>query len=239
MSLAIILTGALLILGPEFFYLRDNFGTRMNTLFKFYFQTWLLWALASAFGIWVIHDRARRAVRWLAAGIMALAILSGLVYTAGSLEVTTDHFSRPLALDGMDYFAHSYPDDWAAIQWLQNHVEGAPVILEGTRGAYWIEGRSSRLSMATGLPTLLGWANHESQWRGEYFAQVAHREEDIRTIYQARDWQTTQELLDQYGVKYVIVSPLEMEWYHPVQRDKFERFMHPVFQSGDLTIYGR
>jgi len=57
--------------------------------------------------------------------------------------------------------------------------------------------------------------------------------------YQARDWQTTQELLDQYGVKYVIVSPLEMEWYHPVQRDKFERFMHPVFQSGDLTIYGR
>jgi len=239
MSLAIILTGALLILGPEFFYLRDNFGTRMNTLFKFYFQAWVLWALASAFGVWVIYARARQAVRWLTAGIVALAILTGLVYTAGSLDVTTDHFSRPLALDGMDYFAHSYPDDWAAIQWPQNHVEGAPVILEGTRGAYWIEGRSSRLSMASGLPTLLGWANHESQWRGEYFAQVAHREEDIRTIYQARDWQTTQELLDQYGVKYVIVSPLEMEWYHPVQRDKFERFMHPVFQSGDLTIYGR
>jgi YYY domain-containing protein len=30
MSLAMKLTGALLILGPEFFYLRDNFGTRMN-----------------------------------------------------------------------------------------------------------------------------------------------------------------------------------------------------------------
>ncbi|HEX6387094.1 MAG TPA: DUF2298 domain-containing protein, partial [Anaerolineae bacterium] len=36
--LLLIFTGALLTLGPEFVYLRDNFGVRLNTVFKFYYQ---------------------------------------------------------------------------------------------------------------------------------------------------------------------------------------------------------
>jgi YYY domain-containing protein len=238
MVLAMISTGALLLLVPEFLYLRDNFGTRMNTLFKFYFQTWVLWAPVAAFGAWYLVVNARRWVRWFALASMSTVILLGLFYTAGSLKVTTGDFSAPPTLDGMAYFARSYPDDWAAIQWLQDNMKGVPVILEGTRGAYWVDGPSARISMATGLPTLMGWDNHERQWRGPYFGQVEQRLNDIRTIYQARDWQTTQTFLEEYGVEYVIAGGLEQDWYHPVYTQKFERFMQPVFQSGDLTIYG-
>ena len=39
-ALLLILTGVLLTLGPEFIYLRDNFGVRLNTTFKFYYQAW-------------------------------------------------------------------------------------------------------------------------------------------------------------------------------------------------------
>jgi hypothetical protein len=42
--------GLLLTLSVEFVYLVDNFGVRMNTIFKFYFQAWVLMAIASAFG---------------------------------------------------------------------------------------------------------------------------------------------------------------------------------------------
>jgi uncharacterized membrane protein len=238
MVLAMISTGALLLLVPEFLYLRDNFGTRMNTLFKFYFQTWVLWAPVAAFGAWYLVVNARRWVRWFALASMSTVILLGLFYTAGSLKVTTGDFSAPPTLDGMAYFARSDPDDWAAIQWLQDNMKGVPVILEGTRGAYWVDGPSARISMATGLPTLMGWDNHERQWRGPYFGQVEQRLNDIRTIYQARDWQTTQTFLEEYGVEYVIAGGLEQDWYHPVYTQKFERFMQPVFQSGDLTIYG-
>src|SRR6185503_5629758 len=41
--------GALLILGPEFLYLRDNFGYRINTIFKFYYQAWIVLSIAAAY----------------------------------------------------------------------------------------------------------------------------------------------------------------------------------------------
>jgi len=93
--------------------------------------------------------------------------------------------------------------------------------------------------MATGLPTLIGWANHESQWRGSYFTQVSHRLDDLRTIYQSRDWENIQDLLDAYQVEYVVVSELEREWYRPLQETKFVQNMRVVLQAGDLTLYRR
>ncbi|MCS7247561.1 MAG: DUF2298 domain-containing protein [Anaerolineales bacterium] len=52
----LILGGALLVLFPEFFYLRDQFGWRMNTVFKFYYQAWLLWGIAAAYAVaWFSH----------------------------------------------------------------------------------------------------------------------------------------------------------------------------------------
>jgi uncharacterized membrane protein len=93
--------------------------------------------------------------------------------------------------------------------------------------------------MSTGLPTVMGWANHEGQWRGTTFAQVAGRENDIRTIYTSRDWTQTETLLNQYNVRYVIVSPLEKGWYPSLYAKKFADHLKQVFQSGEVFIYER
>jgi len=59
--LLLVLLGGLLGLAPEFVYLRDQFSVRMNTIFKFYFQVWILWGLAGSYAIIVTW---RRAGKW-------------------------------------------------------------------------------------------------------------------------------------------------------------------------------
>ncbi len=49
----------LLTVFPEFFYLRDQFGTRMNTIFKFYFQAWIFWGIAAAAGSAILFRQLR------------------------------------------------------------------------------------------------------------------------------------------------------------------------------------
>ena len=238
MVLALIVTGALLMLGPEYLYLRDNFGVRMNTIFKFYFQTWTLWALAAAFGAWHLAQHARPLVRALAMGALWVGVFGGLVTTLTSLESKTGSFSAASpTLDGMAYFAQRYPNEWAAIQWLRANAQGTPVIMEAVGGAYNIE--ESRVSMATGFPTLMGWTNHEGQWRGDYYTRVGARPGQVETVYKERDWSATLEVLNQYGVEYVIIGAEERSQYSPIFFPKFEQFMDMVFESGDMTIYRR
>ena len=57
-ALILFAVGALVGLAIEVVYLRDVFGNRINTLFKFYYQIWVLWALAAAYGVWRVLDAA-------------------------------------------------------------------------------------------------------------------------------------------------------------------------------------
>ncbi|OJX38332.1 MAG: hypothetical protein BGO78_10025 [Chloroflexi bacterium 44-23] len=234
-----IFTGALLLLGPELLYLRDQFGNRMNTVFKFYFQVWVLWSLACAYIIWFITVKTQRFARVLWVVLVSVLVAMGLVYTIGTAKMITNNFSNQPTLDGMAYFYRNYPQDGAVVAWLKENVAANSVVLEGTKGAYWMEGRSSRFAMATGIPTVMGWVNHESQWRGKQFSNVATREEDIRTIYTSRDWGTIQALLDVYHVNYIIISPEETQWYGAVYLPVFEQNMQLVFSAGDTMVFGR
>ena len=239
--------GLLLTLFVEFFYLTDNFMVRMNTIFKFYFQAWVLMGVASAFGIYWLSSlttkatkeagtRAGRTVRLLTLiGFWVLFAL-GMVYPVLGNYSRAGGFDHQPNLDGTAYLAAYQPDDYAAISWLNEQVTGAPVILEkpGTGGtSYAYEGRVSAL---TGLPTLLGWAGHEGQWRGNYDVQGA-REPDIATIYNTLDIEQALTLLNNYGITYVYVGPLERSEYDPRGLDKLGRFMEAVYQNDGVVIY--
>jgi YYY domain-containing protein len=235
--------GLLLTLSVEFVYLVDNFGVRMNTIFKFYFQAWVLMAVASAFAAYWLHLGSGAVKRGAAATVRTgflvafwLLFAMGMVYPVLGNYSRARGFENPPTLDGTAYLAHSQPDDHAAIAWLNDNVEGAPIILEtpgGGASSYVYEGRVSAL---TGLPTLLGWAGHEGQWRGSYEIQGA-REPAILTIYSTLDPRAAETLLRDYGVTYVYVGPLERSKYDPRALDKFERFMDIVYQETDVTIY--
>jgi YYY domain-containing protein len=240
--LVLAVIGLLLTLSVEFFYLVDNFRVRMNTIFKFYFQAWVLMAVASTFAIYWLsrwgkgRKPAEKAVR--AAFIIGFWILfaMGMVYPVLGNVRRAEEFANPPRLDGTAYLAESQPDDYAAVAWLNEQVEGAPVILEkpGTGGSSYVyEGRVAAL---TGLPTLLGWGGHEGQWRGDYTVQAA-REPDIETLYNTLDPEAALTLLDKYDITYVYVGLLERSEYDPRALEKFGQFMDVVYENEGVTIY--
>jgi YYY domain-containing protein len=248
-ALLCIVAGLLLTFVVEFLYLMDNFMVRMNTIFKFYFQAWVLLAVASAFAVYWLSSREGRFLGKLQVDnrlgrILRVASLAGfwLLFALGMVYPVLGNISRAgnfdhaPTLDGSAYLATGQPDDYAAIAWLNDQVDGAPVILEkpATGGSSYVyEGRVSAL---TGLPTLLGWAGHEGQWRGNYDVQSA-REPDIATIYNTLSSQEALTLLDKYGITYVYVGPLERSEYDPRGLDKFEQIMETVYQNGSVTLY--
>jgi YYY domain-containing protein len=234
-ALILIGVGLLLPLAVEFVYLRDLFGNRINTVFKFYFQAWVVLALAAAYGVFVVSGRLRGVghLAWRLA--LTLLVLGGLVYPVLAIPDKTGNFGGTPTLDGMAWLEAAYPDDYAAIRWLQANVPDGAVILEAWGESYRYEGRVSAL---TGLPTLLGWDFHEYQWRGNY-DEPARRKPDIDILYNTLDPAQTLTLLDKYAITYVYVGRLERERYNPGGLAKFERLMKAVYRQGEVTIYQR
>jgi uncharacterized membrane protein len=112
--------------------------------------------------------------------------------------------------------------DRDAMHWLQENLEGTPVILEGFRDAGYRWG--SRYSINTGLPTVVGWDWHQKQQRNAVGHHVvSERVDDVRTMYNTTDEQMALDLLSEYGVEYVIVGQMERAFYDPAGLEKFDR----------------
>jgi YYY domain-containing protein len=235
-ALLLIVTGLAITFATEFVFVQDRFGSRMNTVFKLYYQAWVLLAIASAFGVYYLVHRWRGVVRWAWLAGLTLLVLVTLVYPVLAGYDRAGRFEPTPTLNGIAYVESYRPAEYAAIRWLQENVEDAPIILEAPGDSYRPD--TNRISTATGLPALLGWGFHEAQWR-EPVPEMTERQNDIATIYQSLDTARVQQLLDQYDIKYVFIGPAETGQYGltPPQINKFDTFMERVFAREGVWLY--
>jgi hypothetical protein len=236
-ALALVLT-----LIPEFVYLRDLFGTRMNTVFKFYYQAWVMLALAAAFGV---SRLAGREVSWaLKAPALLLTILltaGSLVYPLAAIPSKAGDFRGQATLDGLAYLRQGSPADVAAIEWIRANVPPDAVVVESTGGSYSPEG-AGRISMSTGNPTLLGWDFHERQWRGGVYDRLAAgRPEALDQIYRTTRPEELPKLLEKWGVDYVLIGALERRKFGITDATlaRFDRVLTRVYDKDGVRIYAR
>lgn len=239
----LVILGTMLVLIPEFFYLRDQFGWRMNTIFKFYYQAWLLWSLAAAYAT---HHAWGRLTGWKGSLVritLSAMLAMSLVYPILSLWNKTNGFQpSKWTLDSSVYFSSQSPDEFAAIEWLRHTPMGvvAEAVAE-TGGSYT---HYARVSMLSGLPAVLGWVGHESQWRGGG-REIGTRQPDLERLYCTRDWNEAESILRKYHIRYIFVSALERSTYRPkpgscpvgLVETKFAQHLTLVFQQGSVTIY--
>ena len=242
-ALTLAALGLLLIMGPELMYVDDLFDDprqRMNTVFKLYYQAWVLLAAVSGYSIyyWLslrhsLTGRIRKLTTVWAAAAIAL-VICGLYYpaAASATKVEEGGFASSPTLDGLAYVANNRPAEYAAIDFIKNNLPEDAAILESV--GEWFE--AGLISRSTGVPTVFNWPGHEIQWRGSNEA-VGGRQSDVAAIYTTTDPDQARNLLQKYDVNYVYVGPRERLTHDGPGLAKFPEFMDTIFQQDDVTIY--
>ncbi len=247
--------GWALSIGVELVYVRDVFDDRMNTLFKFYYQTWTLFALATAVTVavlWKAASGAALAREWCLSAATVAALLAGAAYPTIASYQWTDHFATWQGLDGLAYGEETDPDDTAAIRWLGQHAAPGDVVLEAAGCSYLPFDRLpfNRVSAFTGVPTVIGWGNnHQRQWRAgqpQLLAQIDRREADVAAMFA----DPNSPLFDTYGVTWLFVGEYESgDWRTDCETagpydvapllEESDSVWHEAFRAGDTRIYRR
>ncbi|MBT3943058.1 MAG: hypothetical protein HOF43_10125 [Chloroflexi bacterium] len=245
---------------PELFSVKDDIS-RQNTVFKFYLQAWVLFGVASAYLLWrlwafsdIVFSNGGflswTRVRVVGFAVFALMLGAGLIYPIRATPVRVNDQFNPegSGLDGAEfmvdavYFDEGTPlalgHDLKGIQWLQDNVEGSPVIVEGLSELYrW----GNRVSIHTGLPAVIGWDWHQRQQRPEFAGAVTRRRFEVDNFYKTRDMPQAVELLRKYDVKYVYVGEMERTHYPDfgiAKLDSMESYgLTSVYRDGPVTIY--
>ncbi|MDP6347074.1 MAG: DUF2298 domain-containing protein, partial [Dehalococcoidia bacterium] len=227
----------LLMLGAEMFHTPDIHGNRVNTVFKLTYQSWLLLSVGAVFAVYytAVRWKGRGWGMWLRRGwwgVAGLLLLSSLYYPPAATVSITRGFSRQPTLDGLAYVARSQPAEREAVDWLRRQP-GTPVVVEAVGEDYSPYGR---ISAFTGLPTILGWPDHQWQWRGST-RLLEGRREAVERIYTSPDQQQVETLLAQYGISYVYVGDLERRRYGRIAGENLRAFLELAFEGKGVTIY--
>lgn len=254
--LAITILAIALTFATEMVTLQNDSG-RQNTIFKLYTQAWLLFAIAGGVALaWLVRASERWHVSlrspWLAvmAVLLSIAGLFPIMATQGKIAMRMAP-QAPHTLDGMEYMksaVYGYGttpipliDDYKMIRWLQDNISGSPVILEAQEPEYRL---GSRITMYTGLPTVLGWRFHQSQQRSldPLPTFIWGRVGNVAAMYNTLDIQTAQQLLSFYNVQYIIVGGLERTDYSPAGLAKFDQMvtqhlLDVVYSDNGTRVY--
>ncbi len=233
-----------LLYGVELLYIHDFFGNRMNTVFKLYYQAWIIFAIVAAYGFyhWRFRHHTLTGLPRLASSagyfLVGVMLAGGLYYSIAAIDTKAGGFKATPNLDGLAYISTIHGDERKAIEWLREQSHPGDLILEAIGDGY---SEFGRISSSTGVPTLLGWPGHEHQWRGTTDI-FDGRQEDVLLIYTTPDLEEARALLDKYGVTYVYVGHRERSMYSPLVAEKFEaigELAYPgdSFDNSEVAIY--
>lgn len=207
-----------LVLTPEVIYMSDIYAgdyKRSNTMFKLVYQAFILFGISIGYILtrFVLLKETRRQFKWGIAGIVLMLWTCG--YFGTSVRAWFGDLSNEDNYKGIRadrYIYEEQPTDAAAIAWLNENVQGRPVILEANGDSYTID---NRVSVLTGLPTVLGWRVHEWLWHNS-LEPVSARAAEVQTMYTSQDQELVRALLNKYKVTYLFVGSCEYEKYAPI-----------------------
>lgn len=221
---------------PEFIYVKDIYGEdhyRANTMFKLTYQAFILFGIVMGYVLVRILMKKALQLRALSAVLTILLLLTA-GYTGKAVSSWFGDIldsSKRISTDASVFISESFSSDFQAISWLNENVHDTSTILEAPGDSY---SDYERVSVSTGLPTVLGWYVHEWLWRGNT-DKLNERAADIQTIYTSTDPAVIKPLLEKYHITYIYVGSLEREKYPDLQDQTLQSLGETVYSDGSST----
>ena len=232
--------GIILVFAPNIFFLKDiYFNTnpkyyRANTVFKFWFQAWILFSLSSTLAIYYFYQIKNKSIKIMFTVIFSLVLFSIFLYPVNSVlyiyKTNTD--TRFKTLDGSRFLQNQLPNDYKAINWMNKNIVTQANILEKPGDAYTTD---SLYSTFTGNPTLIGWINHEYGWRNNW-DKMSLIIGDINRIYTSSNQDIVKNLINKYNLEYIIIATKEKDKYGPTAGDVVEKLGSVVYKNNSVKI---
>ncbi len=226
-----------LVVAPEFVFIKDIYFKlnppyfRANTIFKVWYQAWIIFCIFTPVLFLYTLKNVRnvyiktlyRVVNMILVIFILAPTVSGISYIVGPKYIYK-------GLDGTNYLKQEDPDGKKMIDFINQNIKTHEVLLEASGDSYSME---SLVSSYTGLPTLIGWTNHELGWRDNW-PEIALRLGDIEKLY--KNEEDPRRLLQKYHIKYVLVGPVETNRYGITAGDGLRTVTSEVAQFGKYRL---
>lgn len=233
-----------LILLPELIYIEDIYNgdyKRANTMFKLTYQAFVMFGICFSFILIRLLAYSRTKRRKIFAGVGLFLLFLTVCYVQNATKAFYGDIFNRAGYKGMDataFMKEEVPEDYEAMKWIRENIKGNPVMLEANGDSYTIY---ERISVNTGLPTVLGWYTHERLWKSGpgitddmVLEMLERRSYDIETIYTSEDEEVVRSLLEKYDVSYIYVGGPEANKYASLNHELLKSLGPVVYEAPDL-----
>ena len=231
-----------LVLMPEVVFVKDIYGegfSRSNTMFKLTFQAFIM------FGICIGYIIVKMLILNVSKKRMKTAITFVILVIGCSLyffEAVSDSCGNVLKASdykGINalYFMTNDPvfaSDMEACKYINENIKEKATILEANGNSYT---EYNRMSVVTGMPTIVGWRTHEWLWKNDVEA-VDERASDIYSIYTSGNEGEIRGLVSRYNLDYIYIGELEYKKYEELGMPVNTELLCSMYETVYETLAG-
>lgn len=236
-----------LVLLPEIVYVKDIYSgdyKRANTMFKLTYQAFIMFGLCFGYTYIRLLRYGKGVAGRIVVTISLFAFCLTILYPINAVKGWYGNIfdgNRFEGISATEFMKEEFKDDYLATKWLIENVTGTPVVLEANGYSYT---DYQRVSVITGLPTVLGWYTHEQLWKSGpdmtddiVTSELNNRAGEIEVLYTSEDINLVKKLIDKYEISYIYVGLLEEEKYGWVNHELIRSLGEVVFENPDTEEY--